>query len=145
MEDSFGKVVAIIICAYLMFIAPITYMQKEVDKTKDTYLLNEITCFVEEVQNTGIISKARYDELQNNVSRLASGYNIEIIRTCHGYSQDNEDINYNNIYYFTDEILDKLSSDGSYYLNENDYLKVTIKKNDEPFLFYGGGIKNEAY
>lgn len=144
MEDSFGKVVAILICAYLMFIAPISYMQKETDKMLDTYLLNEIACFVEDVQNTGMISKERYDLFLNSVSNLEKEYKIELMHSIHSYDEE-ENVRFNSINFFTDEILEKINTDKIYYLKENDYFKVSLEQNNTPKLFYGGGIKNEAY
>ena len=62
MSDAFGKIFAVFICVYLMFIAPITYMQKESQRLEETYILTETSIFVENVKNTGIISKEEYDK-----------------------------------------------------------------------------------
>lgn len=148
MSDAFGKVVAILLCSYLMFIAPVNYMIKETENTAQTYILNEITGFVEEVKNTGILDKERYNILCQKIYALSSfenRYEIDMLHSRHGYGEDGKEIIFDIDNYFNNDILEVLSLSDCYYLNEKDYFKVTVYKNNIPICFYGGGIKNEAY
>lgn len=148
MNDAFGKVVAILLCAYLMFIAPVSYMIKETENTTQTYILNEITVFVEEVKNTGILDKERYNILCEKIYALSSygsRYEIDMIHSKHGYDEDGKEIIFDIDNYYKNDILKILSISDCYYMKEADYFKMTVYKGGIPICFYGGGIKNEAY
>lgn len=145
MSDAFGKVVAILICSYLMFIAPGIYMLQETEKTKQAYLLNEVTCFVEDVKNTGIISSERYNTFTGKIYALSGGYEIKLVHSIHSYDESGEGIIFNESNTFTTDIIKELEVNGVYYLKETDYFKVTIYDEESPVCFFGGGIKYEAY
>ena len=143
MNDAFGKVIAVLICAYLMFLAPLEYMNKERMRLQQSYLLNEVTYFVENVMNTGIITSDQYQEFANKVFLISEGYTIELAHSKHEYYEGEYRLLVSNNY--NADIFEALEDAGIYYLNEKEYIKVSINANDIPLVFYGGGIKYEAY
>lgn len=146
MNDAFGKVVAILISVYLMFIAPVTYMIEENGRTRDVYLLTIVTEFVEEVKNTGIITEEQYRIFSDRVSMAAATYDIKMVHSKHGYNIVLEEQVFNEVNVFTEEIEEILLNEGQYYLKESDFFKVSIcDSNNVSKVFFAGGIKNEAY
>ena len=145
MSDAFGKIFAVFVCVYLMFIAPITYMQKESQRLEETYVLTETSIFIENVKNTGIISKEEYDKYISKIAAMKNIYNIEIVHCKNLYNYETGSIVFAAENYYKVDIEDKLIKDGMYYLDEMDYIKITIYNNGNPIVFVGGGIKNEAY
>lgn len=145
MNDAFGKIVAILIGVYLMFVAPVLYMLEETDMTKNTYVLTIITEFVEEVKNTGVIDKERYDDMCDKIYSLGDGYSLKIIHSRHNYDKDGENVLFNVNNNFRGDIEEELLQNKKYYLERTDFLKITVCRNDSVICFYGGGIKNEVY
>lgn len=145
MNDAFGKVVAILIGAYLMFIAPVMYTIEETNMAKNTYALATITEFVEEVKNTGVIDKERYDIMCNKIYSLGNGYSLKIIHSKHNYDETGENVEFNINNSFKKDIEDELLKKDVYYLNRTDFIKISVYKEENLICFYGGGIKNEIY
>lgn len=145
MNDAFGKVVAILIGVYLMFIAPVMYTIEETNVAKNTYVLTIITEFVEEVRNTGVIDKERYDMLCNKIYSLGNGYSLKIIHSKSNYDENGKNVEFNVKSFFKGDIEEQFIKGESYYLSKTDFLKISIYKENTLICFYGGGIKNEIY
>ena len=145
MNDAFGKIVAVFISVYLMFIAPVIFMEKEVTRLEDSYVLTETSIFIENVKNTGIISKEEFDLYFDKIAALDSLYTLEIVHSKHRYNYESGNISFLENNYFLDDITKDLNNNGIYYLNETDYLKITVYRDSKPVVFVGGGVKNEAY
>ena len=141
MSDAFGKIVAILISVAIMFIAPVVLYSETADNTKNTYVFTTISEFVNEVENTGVISSDRYNMFINMLSNLKSGYNIEITHMKNDYINGE----YIGSVIDNDEIIQSLDNESEHRLKKGDFIKVTVKRKEKIVCFYGGGIKNEDY
>ena len=145
MNDIFGKIIAVFISVYLMFIAPVTYMEKELIRLEDSYVLTETSIFIENVKNTGIISKEEFKIYNDKIAALSNVYTLEIIHSKHSYDYESGNISFSSNNYFYDDISKAINEEGMYYLEETDYFKITVYRDSKPIVFVGGGVKNEAY
>ena len=141
MSDAFGKIVAILISVAIMFIAPVVLYSETADNTKNTYVFTTISEFVNEVENTGVISSDRYNMFINMLSNLKSGYYIEITHMKNDYINGE----YICSVIDNDEIIQSLDNESEHRLKKGDFIKVTVKRKEKIVCFYGGGIKNEDY
>ncbi len=138
MEDSFGKVIAIILCAIQMFIIPLYWYQDNIKRLEQTYIISEITYNVDNFRNTGIIDETQYNNMRDRIYSLSGSYDIKI---THCVFED--DIEY---MYFEGDIEDRLEDEGIYYLSKDDYINIYINdKSGNVVGCYGGSVKNEAY
>lgn len=145
MDDAFGKVVAILIGAYLMFIAPVMYTIEETNVAKNTYVLTIITEFVEEVRNTGVIDKERYDMFCSKIYSLENGYSLKITHSKSNYDAEGGNVEFNVNNFYKSDIEEQLTKNQSYYLGKTDFIKISVYRENNLICFYGGGIKNEIY
>ncbi len=144
MEDTFGKVVAILICAVQMFIIPAYWYSQSVDRMEQSYIMAEITHNVDNFRNTGMISAKQYEDMKGRIYSLAGSYDISIIHYVSS-TQENADSYFDTVWY-EDYVEECMETDGVYYLGKNDYINITVKsKNEEVKYCYGGSVKNEAY
>lgn len=146
LNDSFSKIVAILLAVILMFIVPVFYMREESDRLKQTRIIEEITFFVDGVRNTGILSREDYSRLENILYSLGGGYRISISHYSHILDEAGKEVLYNQVANFEGEIMDCFGKNMDYYLKKHDYLKLIVKNsNGEVLAWYGGSVKYEAY
>lgn len=146
MSDAFSKITAILLCIWMMFIIPVFYMREESDKLKQTYILEEITMYVDGVRNTGILSIKDYNRFAEELSRLGSGYRIELVHSRHVYDEMGVAVDYFADTYYSAQILQHFSMGNDYLLKKNDYLRVVIYDyEDNVVAWYGGSVRYEAY
>ncbi len=146
MEDSFGKVVAIFICAVQMFLIPVYLYTENVNRLEQTYIISEIIYNVDNFRNTGIIDKEQYNNMCNRIYSLSGNYNISITHCTHTYDEESQKPQYFNVMYYKSSIEESLENTGVYYLNKNDYLNIYIEDKEGNLVgCYGGSVKNEAY
>ena len=146
LNDSFSKIVAILLAVILMFIVPVFYMREESDRLKQTRIIEEITFFVDGVRNTGILSREDYSRLENILYSLGGGYRISISHYSHILDETGKEVLYNQVANFEGEIMDCFEKNMDYYLKKHDYLKLIVKNsNGEVLAWYGGSVKYEAY
>ena len=146
LNDSFSKIVAILLAVILMFIVPVFYMREESDRLKQTRIIEEITFFVDGVRNTGILSREDYSRLENILYSLGGGYRISISHYSHILDEAGKEVLYNQVANFEGEIMDCFEKNMDYYLKKHDYLKLIVKNsNGEVLAWYGGSVKYEAY
>lgn len=144
MEDTFGKVVSILICAVQMFLIPAYWYNDSVERMEQSYIMSEITYNVDDFRNTGIISAERYESMLNRIYSLSGSYNVKVIHCTHALESESGE--YFDTINYKDAIEKALEEKGVYYLNKNDYLNIYVesKKGDVKYC-YGGSVKNEAY
>ncbi len=146
MSDAFSKIVAILLSICMMFIIPVFYMKEESNRLKQTYILEEITAYVDGIRNTGILSMEDYDRLKNQLFNIGGGYSIEITHSKHIYDETGAVIEYFLDKVYTPQILENFKNEEDYFLKKNDYLRVVIYDFDENVVaWYGGSVRYEAY
>lgn len=146
LNDSFSKIVAILLAVILMFIVPVFYMREESDRLKQTRIIEEITFFVDGVRNTGILSREDYSRLENILYSLGGGYRISMSHYSHILDEAGKEVLYNQVASFEGEIMDCFGENKDYYLKKHDYLKLIVKNSKgEVLAWYGGSVKYEAY
>ena len=143
MTDIVGKVMSIIAFA-VIFIMIITMYLGRAEYSKEAYIRNEATMFIDECRTTGRISPANYETFMKQVATLGS-YNVDMahgkkMAYASGYfnSDDTEIINkgkYEQDYLYTgiDGILEGMfSEDGEssdYNMRTGDTIEITITHN----------------
>ncbi len=146
MSDAFSKITAILLCVFMMFILPVFYMQEESDRLKQTYILEEITLFVDGVRTTGILSMEDYDRLEQQLFALGGGYTIEMMHCKHIPDELGTETLYFEDTYYTTQIKEYFIAGMDYILSKNDYLRLVIYDTDKNVIaWYGGSIRYEAY
>lgn len=144
MNEAFGTVVALMLSIYLMFLAPLQCMMYENEKVERLYITNEITFFVEQVRNTGKISKDMYSALMEKVSSLNNLYTLEITHYKNIFNEDKSQVLYFEEKEFTEEIKKEIETGGYYKMGRNEYIKVMVTEDEKIVSVYGGSIKNET-
>lgn len=146
MSEAFSKITSILICVFMMFIIPVFYMKEEAFRLKQTYILEDITSFVDGVRNTGILGMEDYDRLEQELFALGGGYDVKIEHSRHIHEGTGEEIKYFEERYYTLQILEYFKRGEDYYLSKSDYLKVVVYDEDNSVVaWYGGSVKYEAY
>ncbi len=146
MSDAFSKIVAILLCVVMMYIVPVFYMREEADRFRQTYILDNVTYFVDGVRNTGILSSDDYDRLKNQLGSVGQIYMIELEHSVYNTDVASDDEYYFVSEHYTKQVLDELQKNNQYYLSKNDYLKLIVKDVDGNVIaWYGGSVKYEAY
>ncbi|MBQ2744284.1 MAG: hypothetical protein IJF37_01505 [Lachnospiraceae bacterium] len=146
MSDAFSKITAILLCICMMFIIPVFYMQEESDRLKQTYILEEITHFVDGVRTTGILAMEDYDRMEQQLFTLGGGYSIEMMHCKHMHDESGMEPLYFEDIYYTSQIKDSFMEGENYLLSKNDYLRVAVYDSDKNVMaWYGGSVRYEAY
>lgn len=146
MSDSFSKIVAILLAVVMMYIIPVFYMREEAERLKQTRILEEVTFFVDGVRNTGIICEEDYKRLEKVLYNLGGGYRIKISHYTHLASEMGDEVIYNEVANYEEQIYEHFNNQEDYCLKKHDYLKVIIlSSNNEVVAWYGGSVKYEAY
>lgn len=169
MEDLVAMLVAIIIAVVSFFYIPTVSSSELSDSAIDTFVVHETDVWGDQVCNNGYITYEMYTSLLENLSKTDLTYNVDFERVHTVYypiynpdgtfSGDAKEITEKN---YTDEIKEKIVSDGIYYLREGDTFSVTVRsrsltmsqkihgligiKNNNGINAFGGGIvKDENY
>lgn len=138
MEDTFGKVVAILLCAIQIFVIPVYLYSENAKRLEQNYIMAEITYNVDNFRNTGMIDSDVYNSMRNRIFSLSNGYNIKIIHSSK--EKEASDV------YYEEYIEDELEQSGIYYLEKSDYINIWVEdKNGNIVYRYGGTVKNETY
>lgn len=131
MSDSFSKIVAILISSILMFIVPIKITKERQDEFKQTYILSETMYLVDNVRNTGVLSKEMYNIYANKVTSMIGNAQIEMLSS---------DLEHKNLV-FNSDIFEDLQTNGICEFSRYDYFKIIVYENDMPIAYYGGSVK----
>ena len=115
-----------------MFIAPVNIMVERHKESVQTYLLSETIYFVDNMRNTGVLTKDMYGKYADTVYSAFPGINIDMMIV-----KDELTNTFHN-----EQIFDEMSKTGEYSLERNDYVRVCIHDDkNEVAVFYGGMIK----
>lgn len=131
MSDSFSKIVAMLISVVLMFIVPVKITKERQDEFNQTYVLSETIYMVDNVRNTGILSREMYDIYLKKVTGVINNCRIDIISS---------DKDYEN-YMMNTDIFNQLNTNGSISFDRNDYFKMVVYEGNKPIAYYGGSVK----
>lgn len=146
MSDAFSKITAILLSVCMMFIVPVFYMQEESDRLKQTYILEEVTQFVDGVRTTGILAMEDYDRMEQQLFALGGGYSIEMVHCKHIHDETGTEALYFEEMYYTSQIKESFIKSEDYLLEKNDYLRVVVYDRDKNVTaWYGGSVRYEAY
>lgn len=128
MNDIFGKVFAILLSVWLMFLYPLQEAQKESIKLEKMYLYQETVRFVDNIRNTGIIAQDDFSVYLKKMSGMNSFYEVEMIAGM------------NNVM----TLFEAAEGNLKYQLDYNDFVKVLITDKDKNVaVCYGGSVKAE--
>lgn len=133
MSDAVGRIFSIFMAAILMFIVPVYIVYERKQETVQTYVLSETIYFVDNVSNTGKLTKNMYLEYAKKIDSVlsASKINMTVVR-CD--SEGNEE-------YIDTDLKSGLMTDDKIELLKNDYIRVTVSREDDIIAYYGGVIK----
>lgn len=133
MSDAVGRIFSIFMAAILMFIVPVYIVYERKQETIQTYVLSETIYFVDNVSNTGKLTKNMYLEYAKKIDSVlsASKINMTVVR-CD--SEGNEE-------YIDTDLKSGLMTDDKIELLKNDYIRVTVSREDDIIAYYGGVIK----
>ncbi len=143
MNETFSTVIAILLCVFLMIIAPVQNMKDSNNRIEQTYIQSKITNFVENSRNTGIISKKLLEDLYSSIYGLLRGYKVSIVHST--YIENETGINDFIDNNYSAQINEILEQEQRYLMKHNDYLNITVTSYaDDIVAVYGGGIKREG-
>lgn len=133
MSDAVGRIFSIFMAAILMFIVPVYIVYERKQETVQTYVLSETIYFVDNISNTGKLTKNMYLEYAKKIDSVlsASKINMTVVR-CD--SEGNEE-------YIDTDLKSGLMTDDKIELLKNDYIRVTVSREDDIIAYYGGVIK----
>ena len=130
-------VIAICLAATLLFVAPLVSLTERNDNVVQENVELLVNEFVTDVQNTGIISQAKYQSLENSLAATGNTYNVEmeVQHLDENPGKKTTQANYTkigeNVYYseYTTQVLEQLESSttGEISLKEGDRIVVNVK------------------
>lgn len=152
--NAFGKIIAILIAAFLLFICPIQFVAQKQDILMQQYVTTETSYFIDSVRNLGYVTKQMYEEYMRRIEIGNNLYEIELThyhallynedgeqvgtdyKEVSGYVGEEEDVYRRYMCYYTPDILEVLyyeESDCIYKMKQDDYLTIKVKlKNKSP-------------
>lgn len=143
MEETFSKVIALILAVILLYIFPVENLLARQDDITKIFVLNETAKFVDSVRNLGYITPLMYNQFQQVLSSTGNEYDVFME---HRHLSDDpvyidpmdetsfqHDIRTNEYVYYTEQILDCLFpltaapvEDRRYYMSKGDYFSVYV-------------------
>jgi hypothetical protein len=169
--NSFSKIIGIILAVILMFISPLLYMSQKQDTISQVVVQNETVELVNDIKNSGFISRVMYQNYISKIDKTGNLYNIEIVHS-HKKIEPEIDPNTNTILesyntYFYDTYIDEIYAvfdlGQDYYFKQGDYISFKVvnrnptmavklmniiydgKVSDEQILVtYGGLVRDEV-
>lgn len=150
MNDILGKVFSILLCAWLMFLYPLSMAKEENRQIERMYLYQETVRFLDNVCNTGVIADQDMENYMGKISRMNTLYQIAITHERLTDRKEDEikpeetEIENGNIFQIHNqkEIFELLKEQQEYQLNYNDFIKIVIyNPQGNMVVCYGGSIK----
>lgn len=135
-------IIAIVVAGILIFIVPMATLTSRVDNVTQENVKLIVAETVTDIQNTGILTKAKYQDLENQLAATGNVYDveIEIMHLDENPGKKTAQANYTkigeNVYYsdYTTQILNQLgignensNSNGTITLKEGDRISITVK------------------
>ena len=129
MQNTTTTVIAICLAATLLFIAPLVALTERNDNVVQENVELLVNEFVTDVQNTGVITQAKYQSLENSLAATGNTYNVEIEvqHLDENPGKKTTQVNYTkigeNVYYsdYTTQVLEQL---------QNNNKKMCLKQGD---------------
>ena len=146
MNDIFGKVVSVLLCAWLMFFYPLNAAKEENRQLERMYIYQETVQFVDNICNTGIISDRDMKNYLNKISRMNALYEISITHESMTAAIEEETAEAEDgkffISHYQNEIFDILKEEEEYRLDYSDFIKIIVYNSQGNMsVCYGGSIK----
>lgn len=156
MNDILGRVFCVLLCAWLMFLYPLSAAKEENRQIERMYLYQETVRFLDNICNTGVISSRDMQSYLDKISRLNTLYQVTI--THESLVGENKDKNENEIEvneqqketkrktlfqtHTQIEIFEQLKEGMEYQMNYNDFIKIVLYNSQGNMtVCYGGSIK----
>lgn len=146
MQNTATNVIAICLAATLLFVAPLVTLTERNDNVVQENVELIVEQFVTDVQNTGVLTTSKYQELENSLAATGNTYDIEmeIQHLDENPGKKTTQANYKkigeNVYYseYTTQIQEQLGvgystdkSSGKISLKEGDRIVVNVKNTNE--------------
>lgn len=146
MNDIFGKVVSILLCAWLMFFYPLNAAKEENHQLERMYIYQETVRFVDNICNTGIISDRDMKNYLDKISRMNTLYETSITHESLIDNTEEEtagtEAGKSFINHYQNEIFDILEQEEEYRLGYSDFIKIVVYNSEGNMsVCYGGSIK----
>lgn len=131
--DTFITIFVIILITTILFIFPVIFISNELDSASQVSLQTSMTDFINEICNTGKLTKENYDKFIETITG-PNTYNVEIeIKVLDENPSRTVTFEYPtrigenaNVVYYTSQIIETLDSDGYLMLKEGDQVRVYI-------------------
>lgn len=128
MGSSFENMIDLIVAILFLFLFPILLINQHKDEVIHTVAGEKVNTFVEMVNIKGYISENMYGDLERFINEIDPSWKITLEHEKRQYYptyENGSDEIFINIY--TEEILKGIyENKDPYYLNNGDYLKVTL-------------------
>lgn len=139
MDDILTSVIGIGLAAVLMFIFPLITMSDRTDDVSQLTVRIAVTEFVEDIRQSGKITRERYNQFIGNIGSTGNTYNIEIEAKILDENPsrkvvEDTKVQGKNVYYsvYNSQIIeDTLMKDKDYYLKEGDTIIVSAKNSNQ--------------
>ena len=144
MQNTTTNVIAICLAVALLLVAPLISLTERNDNVVQENVELIVNEFVTDIQNTGVLTQAKYQSLENSLAATGNTYNIEmeIQHLDENPGKKTTQANYTkigeNVYYseYTTQIQRQLgigysSSKTSIALKEGDRIIVSVKNTNE--------------
>ena len=136
MQNTTTTVIAICLATTLLFIAPLVALTERNDNVVQENVELLVNEFVTDVQNTGVITQAKYQSLENSLAATGNTYNVEIEvqHLDENPGKKTTQVNYTkigeNVYYsdYTTQVLEQLQNNNKKMcLKQGDRIVVNVK------------------
>lgn len=156
MDDILGKMVAILLAAFVFAGIPVIYMRERAKTAEQMYLLSMVTEFVDSMCNVGFVDYTMYRQFLQEVAAASGLYQVQILHEQKELLYSDGEYSYVSTYYDEEDMIEQLLVGECYQFAQGDYVKVTILQEKGSFhlpgiqdatmnLFYGGTVRYATY
>ena len=139
--DTYTTIFVMILITSILFIFPLMMISNEVDSASQVFIQTHMTDFVNEICNTGKLTKNSYDKFIETITG-PNTYNIEIeIKVLdENPSKKTTELNPTqkgenaNVVYYTSQIVEQLDKNGAILLKEGDQVHVYVANTNTTML-----------
>lgn len=133
-----GKVIAVILMILVLFMTPLAYFSQRQDTLMQNYIYTITKEFVNDIQQSGRITKEAYDDFILELDASGNVYNVEIIHSHKTVTPKYQYTTVDNVVtddvteYFSETYTDAILSSiyeqvgETYYLTKGDYITVKV-------------------
>lgn len=120
--NSFGRVIAVILVAILIFLFPLQYMAANEETNQKSYVHAETVKFADQIMLQGYITKDMYNEFLYKLDASDQLYDIEIV---HGKSTESYDTGSNDNFSSEVNLVQNTSSNPKKDIQKLDYINTS--------------------